>query len=73
MTVTGIPAAGPGGALRLTWVRDRLASVLEHCGTDEPSAPGPAWPAPIMAWRPWSPTPTSRPCGSCLPAARPPT
>jgi hypothetical protein len=37
MTVTGIPAAGPGGVLRLTWVRDRLAGVLEHCGTDEPS------------------------------------
>ncbi len=35
MTVTGIPAAGPGGVLRLTWVRDRLAGVLEHCGTDD--------------------------------------
>jgi hypothetical protein len=37
MTVTGIPAAVPGGVLRLTWVRDRLAHVLEHCDTDEPS------------------------------------
>ena len=37
MTATGIPAAGPGGALRLTWVRDQLAHVLEHCDTDEPS------------------------------------
>jgi hypothetical protein len=37
MTVTGIPAAGPGGVLRLTWVRDRLAHVLEHCEVDEPS------------------------------------
>jgi hypothetical protein len=37
MTTTGIPAAGPGGVLRLTWVRDRLAHVLEHCDTDEPS------------------------------------
>ena len=37
MTATGIPAAGPGGVLRLTWVRDRLAHVLEHCDTDEPS------------------------------------
>ena len=46
MTVTGIPAAGPGGVLRLTWVRDRLAHVLEHCDTDEP--PG-TWPAPITA------------------------
>ena len=37
MTATGIPGAGPGGVLRLTWVRDRLAHVLEHCDTDEPS------------------------------------
>jgi hypothetical protein len=37
MTATGISAAGPGGVLRLTWVRDRLAHVLEHCDTDEPS------------------------------------
>jgi hypothetical protein len=26
MTVTGIPAAGPDGVLRLTWVH-----VLKHC------------------------------------------
>jgi len=37
MTVTGIPGAGPGGVPRLTRVRDRLAHVLEHCDTDEPS------------------------------------
>jgi hypothetical protein len=37
MTATGISAAGPGGVLRLTWVRDRLAHVLEHCDTDKPS------------------------------------
>jgi hypothetical protein len=37
MTATGIPAAGPGGVLRLTWVRDRLTHVLEHCEVDEPS------------------------------------
>ena len=37
MTATGIPTAGPVGVLRLTWVRDRLAHVLEHCDTDEPS------------------------------------
>jgi len=37
MTATGIPAARPDGVLRLTWVRDRLAHVLEHCDTDEPS------------------------------------
>ena len=36
MTMTGIPA-GPDGVLRLTWVRDQLAHVLEHCNTDEPS------------------------------------
>ena len=52
MTVTGIPAAGPGGVLRLTWVRGRLAHVLEHCDTDEPSGTWAiylAWPAPITA------------------------
>jgi hypothetical protein len=37
MTANGIPAAEPGGVLRLTWVGDRLAHVLEHCDTDEPS------------------------------------
>ena len=37
MTATGIPAAGPSGMLRMTWVRDQLAHVLEHCETDEPS------------------------------------
>jgi hypothetical protein len=37
MTATGIPGAGLRGALRLTWVQDRLAHVLEHCGSDEPS------------------------------------
>jgi hypothetical protein len=37
MTATGIPAPGPDGVLRLTWVHDRLTHVLEHCATDEPS------------------------------------
>jgi hypothetical protein len=37
MTVTGIPGAALGGVLRLTWVRDRLTHVLEHCDADEPS------------------------------------
>jgi hypothetical protein len=37
MTVTGIPADGPGGVPRLTVVCDQLAHVLEHCDTDEPS------------------------------------
>jgi len=37
MTATSIPGAGPSGVLRMTWVRDQLAHVLEHCDTDEPS------------------------------------
>ncbi len=37
MTATGIPDAGLSGVLRMTWVRDQLAHVLEHCDTDEPS------------------------------------
>jgi hypothetical protein len=56
MTATGIPAAGPGGVLRLTWVRDRVAHVLEHCEVDEPSGTW-AWPVPITTW-PWAPTST---------------
>ena len=31
MAATGIPGAGPSGVLRLTWVQDQLAHVLEHC------------------------------------------
>ena len=37
MTTTGIPAAELSGMLRMTWVRDQLAHVLEHGDTDEPS------------------------------------
>jgi hypothetical protein len=37
MAATGIPGADLRGVLRLTWVQDRLAHVLEHCGSDEPS------------------------------------
>ena len=37
MTATSIPGAGPSGVLRMTWVRDQLAHVLDHCDTDEPS------------------------------------
>jgi hypothetical protein len=37
MAATGIPGADIRGVLRLTWVQDQLAHVLEHCGTDEPS------------------------------------
>ena len=34
-TVTG--SSGIGGTLRLTWMHDRLAHILEHCATDEAS------------------------------------
>ncbi len=37
MTATSISGAGPSGVLRMTWVGDQLAHVLEHCDTDEPS------------------------------------
>ena len=37
MTTTGIPETGLSGVLRMTWVRDQLAHVLEHADTDEPS------------------------------------
>ncbi len=37
MTATSIPGARPSGMLRMTWVRDQLAHVLDHCETDEPS------------------------------------
>lgn len=33
----GIHGAGLTGTLRLTWVSDELAHVIEHAGTDEPS------------------------------------
>jgi hypothetical protein len=37
MTSTGIMVPGLSGVLRMTWVRDDLAHVLEHAETDEPS------------------------------------
>jgi hypothetical protein len=37
MTAISIPGAGLSGVLRMTWVCDRLAHVLDHCETDEPS------------------------------------
>ena len=50
MTATSIPGAGPSGVLRMTWVRDQLAHVLDHGDTDEPSGTWTwAGPAPIMA------------------------
>ena len=37
MTGTGTEEPGLGGVLRLTWVTDHLAHVLEHSQSDEPS------------------------------------
>lgn len=37
MTSTAITAPGLSGVLRMTWVHDELAHVLEHSETDEPS------------------------------------
>jgi hypothetical protein len=37
MTSTSITAPGLSGVLRLTWVHDDLAHVLEHADVDEPS------------------------------------
>jgi hypothetical protein len=37
MTTLAITGMGLTGVLRLTWVQDNLAHVLEHCETDEPS------------------------------------
>jgi hypothetical protein len=37
MTAIAISGMGLTGVLRLTWVQDDLAHVLEHCEADEPS------------------------------------
>ena len=37
MTAIAIRGMGLTGVLRLTWVHDNLAHVLEHCEADEPS------------------------------------
>ena len=37
MASSGSTAAGLSGTLRMTWLHDHLAHVLEHCETDEPS------------------------------------
>ena len=37
MTAIAISGMGLTGVLRLTWVHDNLAHVLEHCEADEPS------------------------------------
>jgi hypothetical protein len=36
MAAVGIPGAGPGGVLPMTWVQDRVAHVLGHCDAGEP-------------------------------------
>jgi hypothetical protein len=36
MTSTVITAPGLSGVLRMTWLHDDLAHVLEHAETDEP-------------------------------------
>ena len=35
LAAVGVPGAGLGGVLRMTWVQDRLAHVLEHSDADE--------------------------------------
>lgn len=40
MTGGRIEGAGLRGVMRMTWVSDHLAHVLDHCGTGEPSG---AW------------------------------
>ena len=37
MTALAFTGMGLTGVLRLTWVHDNLAHVLEHCEVDEPS------------------------------------
>ena len=37
MAGAGIEGAGLRGVMRMTWVCDHLAHVLEHCRTDEPT------------------------------------
>ena len=37
MTATGIPGARPGAVLRMTWVQDRLAHILDHSDAVKPS------------------------------------
>ncbi len=46
MTTVGITGAGLVGTLRLTWVTDELAHVLQHAGHDEPAG---IWIGPACA------------------------
>ena len=63
MTAIAITGMGLTGVLRITWVQDNLAHVLNHSRPTKPPAPGPAWPAPATAW-PWAPTWTTRRCST---------
>ena len=61
MTTTGITAPGLSGVLRMTWVHDELAHVLEHADVDEPSGTWTGLASPIMDWRSGA-TSTTRRC-----------
>jgi hypothetical protein len=49
-TTIGITGVGLTGVVRLTWIRDNVASVLDHSHADETSGSGrhyaslPGWP-----------------------------
>ena len=51
MTAIGITGMGLTGVVRMNWVQDDLAHVLEHATPTRPPARGPAGPAPSTAWR----------------------
>ena len=51
MAAIGITGMGLTGVVRMNWVQDDLAHVLEHAHTDETPARGPAGPAPSTGWR----------------------
>jgi hypothetical protein len=46
MTAIGITGPGLTGTLRMTWVQDDLAHVLEHSHADETQVPRSVEPAP---------------------------
>jgi len=50
MTAIAISGMGLTGVLRLTWVQDNLAHVLDYSQADETSGTL-GWPVPVTAWR----------------------
>jgi hypothetical protein len=64
VTAIAIDGMGLTGVLRLTWVRDNLAHVLDHSHTDETSGTWTGLAAPFTAW-PWAPTWTTRRYSDC--------